>query len=392
MIERIGIVFGKEVRDNLRDGKTLGGALVSGLLGPVMILLLIVVMGRAASEQAERPLSLPVVGAENAPQLIEYLTQRDVLVLPPPDDPEGEVRAGNLDVVLIVPAGFAEEYAAGVPATVRLVVDESRQSATVSVRRARSLLASYNQMMGALRLLARGVSPTVLEALAVENVDVSTPQSHAATVLSIAPFFIIFAVFLGGMYLAIDTTSGERERGSLEPLLICPATRRDLVLGKLLATLLFTMLAVVVTLAGFGVGLNFIPLEKYVGVRFGLGLPALVNIFLLTLPMMLLAAALQMIIATLTRSFKEAQNYLGFLPLVPGLPGMFIGLLGVRPDAWTMLIPTFGQQVLINQVMRGEALSLANAALSAGVTIAVGAVLLVVVIRLYESERILFGR
>jgi sodium transport system permease protein len=274
---------------------------------------------------------------------------------------------------------------------VQLVLDDSRQSAAPSIRRARQMLDSYSRQIGSLRLLARGVNPGVISALAIEEKDIATPQSQAARILAMLPYFIIFSVFIGGMYLAIDTTAGERERGSLEPLIINPVGRHELVLGKLGATLVFTLLAVVETLLGFYVMLNYLPLES-LGVKLSFGLGALSLVFLLTVPMMLLAGSLQMIVATLTRSYKEAQTYLGFMPLVPAIPGLFLALSPVKAKWWMMLIPTFGEQLLINQVMRGEEIPPFHVLLSAVTTVLVGVALTVIAILMHTRERILFGR
>jgi len=202
---------------------------------------------------------------------------------------------------------------------------------------------------------------------------------------------MIFSVFIGGTGIAIDATAGERERGSLEPLLINPVARGELVLGKLGAVIVFTLASVLETLLGFAVMLNFVSLEQF-GLRISLDPRVLAGIFLLTLPMMLLAASLQIIIATFTRSFKEAQNYLSFLPLIPALPGMFLAFLPIKAELWTMLIPTFGQQLLINQLMRGEPVSALNVAVSALVTLAVALVLIFVAAQLYEREQVVLGR
>jgi sodium transport system permease protein len=234
--------------------------------------------------------------------------------------------------------------------------------------------------------MARGVSPTSVQVLTIENVDVATPQSMAAMVLYLVPFFLVFAVFGGGMYLAIDATAGERERGSLEPLLINPVGRAELVLGKLGAIIVFSVLAVLGTLVGFAVMLRLLPLEKLFGVSLMLDPLALAGVFLIALPMTLLASALQMVIGSYTRSYKEAQSYLGFLPLVPGLPGMVIGLIPFKIELWAMLIPAFGQQLLINQVLRGEEVSPLNVSVSALVTVVAGMALVLFTIRLYERE------
>jgi sodium transport system permease protein len=392
MLERVKIVFQKEVIDNLRDRRALSSTLLGTLIGPALMLLLFFVIGRTFSEQTEKPLELPVVGAEHAPNLIAFLQQNNVELLPPPEDPEAQVRVGDYDVVLVIPPEFGENLGRGIPATVRLVVDESRQSSSVAIERAERLLRRYSDQVAALRLIARGVSPTVLNPLTLETVDVATPQSHTAQFLNMMPYFIIFSVFLGGMYLAIDTTAGERERGSLEPLLINPIPRRELVLGKLAAIALFTVVTVLGTLVAFGLLFRFVPLEEFIGVRVSLDVAVLVAIFLISLPMVLLAAALQMIISAFSRTFKEAQSYLSFLPLVPALPGMFLAFVPVKANLWMMLIPTFGQQLIINQLMRQEPVSALNVLISALVTLVLAVALVLVVIRLYQRERILFGR
>ena len=390
-MERIRIIFAKEVQDNLRDRRTLSGALIYPLLGPILMALVFSLAGRTVLTKTEKPLPLPVVGAGNAPSLIQFLKQNGAEIKPAPADPEAEVRAGNYDAVLIIPEAYGKDFSAGRPATVQLVLDDSRQSAAPSIRRTRQMLSAYSQQIGSLRLLARGINPGVISALAVEEMDIATPQSQAARILAMLPYFIIFSVFIGGMYLAIDTTAGERERGSLEPLVINPVGRHELVLGKLGATLIFTLVAVIETLLGFYVMLNYLPAEA-VGVKMSLGLYALSLIFLLTLPMMLLAASLQMIVATLTRSYKEAQTYLGFMPLVPAMPGLFLALSPVKAKSWMMLIPTFGEQLLINQVMRGEAVLPFHVLISATTTITIGIALTVIAILMYGREQIVFGR
>ena len=390
MMGRIWTVFAKEVMDNLRDRRTLSASLFYPLLGPVLIALIFAVLGRTVVQQSEQPLSLAVAGAENAPGLIQFLKQNDVEIRPAPADPEAEVWAGNYDVVLLIPPGYGEDLRADRPATVQLVSDRSRQSASVAVSRARSLLEAYSRQIGSLRLLARGINPAVVEALVIERIDVSTPQSQAAGLLNITPYFIIFSIFIGGMYLAIDTTSGERERGSLEPLLINPVARWELVLGKLGAALVFIVIAVVETLIGFAVVLNF--LQSSFGARLELHLLTLVCVFLIALPIMPLAAALEVAIATFTRSVKEAQNYISFLTIIPALPGMFLALVPVKTELWAMLVPTFGQQLLINQVLRGELVRPLNVIVSAVVTLLAGLAFVSVAAKLYEREQVLFGR
>jgi sodium transport system permease protein len=138
--------------------------------------------------------------------------------------------------------------------------------------------------------------------------------------------------------------------------------------------------------------LNVVPLENFFGVRLTVDVSAVLTILLIVLPIVLFASGLQMIIATNSRSFKEAQTTLGLLAILPGLPGLFLAFVPVKSTLWMMLIPTFGQQLLINQVMRGEAVNLLHFAVSAAVTLVFSLAFIIVAIRLYRREQVLFGK
>ncbi|MBP7692669.1 MAG: ABC transporter permease [Anaerolineales bacterium] len=392
-MQPIWVVFQKEVVDNLRDRRTLGSAIFGALLGPLLILLLIIILGQAFFKEAgDKALVLPVIGAEHAPNLVQFLEQQNATLVPGPADPETAVRNGDVELVLVIPEDYPADFGAGQPAAVQIVADSSRQSASLAVNRTRSLLDAYSRQISALRLVARGVSPAVIQPLTVQNVDTATPQSQVLIFLNALPYFLMFALFSGGAGVIIDSTAGERERGSLEPLLINPATRRAVVLGKLLAALPFAGGVLLITLAAYAVIFNLIPLEDFIGFRLSIDPLALASIFLVCLPMIVLASALQMIIATFARNFKEAQTYVGFLPLIPALPGLGLAFIPLKAELWTMLIPTFGQQLLINQLMRAEPISTVNVLISAVVTLLLAILLIGVSIRLYEREQIVLAR
>ncbi len=392
MMGRMKVVFHKELLDNFRDDRSLIGTLAYALLGPGMTLLIIIVMGSIFQDSLERPLELPVSGRENAPALVQFLEQRNVIVQDAPADPREAVRNGDADVVLIILEDYGEDFEAGRSASVQVVVDSSRTSASPNAQRTYDLLAEYSGQIGALRLLARGISPAIINALSMERVDVSTPQSQAFVFLNILPYFLVMAVFLGGSAVIIDSTAGERERNSLEPLLINPIQRRELVLGKLLASLPFAIGTVCVSLGAFALLFNVFPVERYTGTQLSVDIMALIYIFLICLPMVLLAGALQMIIATFTHTYKEAQNYVNWLPLVPALPGIALAFLPVKPTIGAMLIPTYGQQLLINQLLRAEVVNPVHLIVSTVATLVVAGILTLVAIRLYSREDILFGK
>ncbi len=390
-MKRILIVFQKELIDNLRDRRTLLTAVLTPLMGPVLLAIILTLQVQMLTEDTERPLAIPIVGANYAPGLVQFLQQAGIKTLPAPRDPKEVVRSGAYEVVLVIPPDYPEQFRAGRPATVQLVVDKARQSARPEISRTENLLSAYARQITALRLLARGVDPGLINPVTIETEDVATAQGRAAFILGTMPYFIIFSVFLGGLYVAIDTTTGERERGSLEPLVINPVARWQLVAGKLLTTLLFTLVGAAETIVALALLLRLVPIER-LGLELSLTLGNFLTMYLLIVPVALIASASQMVVATFTRSFKEAQNYVTPLILIPTLPGIFLGFITIKGELWQMLIPVFGQQILINQLIRGEVLSWSAVLPNALSTLAVGMALTWGAMRLFERAEIVAGR
>ncbi|MBI5296045.1 MAG: ABC transporter permease [Chloroflexi bacterium] len=390
-MKRIWVIFQKEMVDNLRDYRSWTTGLFWAMFGPLMLGGMILLLGNTIRDNVEEALVLPVLGAENAPSLIAFLEQQDVIIEPAPADPEAAVIAGDINVALIIPADYGADFSAGQTAKVQLVFDSTRQSAMVDITRAQNLLEGYGKYIGLLRLSLRGVSPEVVRVVQIEEVDTATPQSQALIFLSMLPYFIIFAIFNGASPVIIDATAGERERGSLEPLLINPLPRGWFAIGKMLSAMPFATINLILTLAGFAAIFRFLPIEELLGVQIGLDIGALTAIFFICLPIVFLACAIQTLIASFTKTTKEAGTYLPFIGLIPSLPGLALAFLPVKPDLWTMLIPTFGQQILINQFLRSEPIAEMNIVISAVLTILLSVIVTYIAVKLYEGERIVAG-
>lgn len=391
-MKKIFVIFQKEMLDNLRDYRSWMTGLFWALFGPILLGGMIMLLGSTIRDRVESSLVLPVAGAENAPSLIAFLEQQDVIIQPAPADPEAAVIVGDINVALVIPPEYGEDFSAGKTARVQLVFDSTRQSAAADIRRAQNLLEGYGNYIGMLRLSLRGVSPEVIRAVQVETVDTATPQSQALIFLSMLPYFIIFAIFNGASPVITDATAGERERGSLEPLLINPLPRGWIAVGKMLSAMPFAILNLVITLAGFAAIFRFLPIEEMLGVQIGFDVGALMAIFLICLPIVFLACAIQTLIASFTKTTKEAGTYLPFISLIPSLPGLALAFLPVKPDLWTMLIPTFGQQILINQFLRAEPILAMNILISTVLTILLSVVITFIAIKFYEGERIILGK
>ena len=390
-MKKIWVIFQKEMLDNLRDYRSWITGVFWALFGPLLLGGMIVLLGNTIRQNVEESLVLPVSGAEHAPSLIAFLKQQDIIIEKAPEDPQAAVMAGDINVALIIPSNYSEEFSAGKTATLQLVLDSTRQSAIPDISRARNAIESYSRYIGLLRLSLRGVSPEVVRVVQIEEMDTATPQSQALIFISMLPYFIIFAIFNGASPVITDATAGERERGSLEPLLINPLPRGWFAIGKMISAMPFAIANLIITLTAFAAIFRLLPVEELLGLQIAFDLGALAAIFLICLPIVILACAIQTLIASFTKTTKEAGTYLPFIGLIPSLPGLALAFLPVKPDLWTMLIPTFGQQILINQFLRSEPISGMNIMISAVLTILLAMVTAYIAIKLYEGERIVTG-
>jgi sodium transport system permease protein len=391
-VRAILTVFGKEFRENLRERRTLISALILGpLLGPLLFAGGLSLRIERGAAEGERAITLAVVHGERAPNLLGFLRQYGVRVESVDYDPaaaRAAVRAHTHELVLAVSADFAAHLAAGTPAAVLLYADSSDPSVSGTLARVSGLLEQYGSLLARLRVVARGVDPLVLSPLALQDIDVATPASRSVLALGTLSYLVLLTMLMGGMYLAIDATAGERERGSLEPLLTVPVRREYLIYGKILATCAYMTLSLTLTVAAFALMLRFTGLERFgMSVNFGPFVGLAVIVF--CLPLVPLGAALMTIVAASTRSYREAQTYLGLVLLVPTLPLAFAGLLGLTPRLPLMAVPSLSQHFLITSLLRDERLPPAFVALSVLSTLALGALLIAVAGRLYRREALL---
>ena len=382
------IVFLKEVRENLRDRRTVINTLLTGpLLAPAIFVLIINATISRELDKAERALPVPVIGAEHAPNLIAALTQQNIEIKDAPADPERAVRDMDADLVLRIPAEFGDSWKKGEPAQVELIYDASRREAQTSVGRLRGALEAYSQRTGAMRILARGLSPSIIRPYVVADRDQSTAQTRSGTLFSMLPYFFILGAFIGGMALAIDTTAGERERQSLEPLLVNPVARARILLGKLAATSAFALTSVLLSIIAFSIVGRFMPTEK-LGMSLEIGTHFALLTMLAMLPLVVLISTLQTLAAAFAKSFREAQTYLSLLMFVPAVPTMMLSLFPVKTQMWMYAVPLMGQQITITRLMRGELVTAQQLALCFACTAAAALVIYLITARIYRGERL----
>jgi len=385
-------VMTKELRESLRERRTLVNSLLIGpILAPLFfILILKLALSRSVAAQDELT-PVTVVNADAAPNLVQQLREHSLdvrLRMGTEADIRRWIAEENELVVLNVPVSFGSRFAEGKPAAVQLYADGSDSQGGKHAMRVREALAAYSSLVGALRLQARGVSPTVVQPVVVDDVDVSTPSARATLILGMLSYVILLATLMGGLYLAIDATAGERERGSLESLLTVPVTREHLIYGKIAATTVMMLAALAIVSSSIAFSLEAIPLETF-GMTANFGPSVVWRVFATVAPFSLLAAAILTVVASFTRTYKEAQSWLGIVLLVPTVPIAIAGVLAVQPQAVLMLVPSLSQHLLIQGLLRGEPLPAAWALLAAASCLVLGIALAWLAGRLYRREAIL---
>lgn len=267
MISTIRIVMQKELRESLRDRRTLVNSLLIGpILAPLFFIMVLKLSLARSVSTADEPAPVTVANAAAAPNFVQQLRERG-LEVSLREGTEADIRrwiAGQNDLVVIaVPPAFGERFSAGKPTAVQIYADGSNTEAGKHGARVRQAIAGYSALVASLRLQARGVSPTVVQAIVIDGIDVSTPSARATLMLGMLSYIILLVTLMGGLYLAIDATAGERERGSLESLLTLPVVREHLIYGKIAATTVMMLAALALVATSISFSLKALPLETF---------------------------------------------------------------------------------------------------------------------------------
>jgi sodium transport system permease protein len=394
MRSAIATVWRKEVLDNARDRRTVFMTLLFGpLFGPLLFAAIINFTVSQQLTSVEDRISVPIVGAEHARNLVAYLGSRGIdaasdNVYETFDLAAAAVRAGKEDVVLYFEETFGQELAGEDGAHVGLIFDQSNARTQSAVRRVRAAIQSYSQQLGSLRLFARGMPPNIVQTLIVDDFDVSTASGRSALLLGISTYFLLLVPLMGGLPLAIDTTAGERERKSLEPLFTTPVTRTSLMLGKLAATITSMIIALALTLVSFVIAIAYLPLEQ-IGMSSDFGLAKAALAFFVLIPFLPLGAALLLMVASFSKTHKEAQGYLSMMVLVPTMPLIFASIMNVRPAMPLMLVPSLSQHLLVSRLIRGESIELDMLIVASIWTLALGGLVTWIAVKLFKREAFL---
>jgi sodium transport system permease protein len=353
------IVFFKEFRETMRDRRSLMLLALFTLMYPVMLGVILNQQIERATRPEREGIELAVIGAAQAPNLMAQLKQKNVTVQPVgamSEEAIGELlRARKVVALLRITDKFAENYQAMRPARVELWFDSASDNA-VRQRDIEEVLRAYSSSVTSARLLAHGVSPATVAPIQLQRYDTGSTAARSAGLIGSILGFLFFPAFICGLSAAVDSTAGERERRSLEVLMSQPARAWELVVGKWLAAGSLAVIGITFELFLAHAILSWLPLEE-IGMSWRVTTADLLLVCLVSVPLSLFAAALQIAVAMNAKSFKEAQSVLSFVLLVPMIPGIAVSMLDLKTALWMYAVPMLSNQTLLREIAKGEALS-----------------------------------
>lgn len=353
MLRVVWTVFRKEWVDALRDRRTLMTVLLSAVaMGPLVLVLLSTLVSRMEHQAAAR--QVWALHMDEAPTLRNFLERQTFTVREAPADYAQQLLDSRFgDPVLVIPMDFEKDLARGVAPVVEVVSSSANQQANSGVQRVMALLQGFDHERGRLRLMLRGVSPALLQSVDVQERDLASPAARAANLTSMLPFFVLMAVLYGALNAALDTTAGERERGSLEPLLLNPASRMSLVLGKWMAVSAVAMLIAVLSTLSFLPG-QWLLHSDLLSASFRYGWREALGFLAVLCPLAGGLSAVLMAIAIRAKSIKEAQASAAVVLMAVSLLPLVSTLQQGGERSWYFLVPALGQSVVMNHILRGD--------------------------------------
>ncbi len=392
-MNKLFTVFKKEWRDAWRDKKSLRMTLLMPIYFVAVFVasvLFAIHMSQQSRATNAEPIKLPVVGAGQLPALIDWLEERGLKVAPVGDEAYRQVEESTLDYALIIPKDAAEKFATGESIELALVFDITNNKIHGSLNFVRQQIWSWNSRMGSLRLLSRGISPAVVNPVYIRDLNIASDEKMGFFVMMSLPLLLILTAFMSSVGFTADMVAGERERRSLESLLITPTKSSALILGKWLNSFSLTLIVLTVEMLLLGLAFGNLPFNE-LGLRVNVTLADLFGVFVVLASVAFIATGLQFFISIFARSFKDAQTYMGLMVFIPMVP-LFYTLFNPSAYAdWFRWVPILGHQVLIKDLLLGGQTWLWQFAQVWLVSVALGVLMLWFTIRQLRKPKIVYG-
>lgn len=404
MQKNIITICKKELKDTVRDRRTLVAmVLMPLLLMPVMTIGMFKFMEKIMEDQKNQTVKIVLSGEENSSQLSEMIRSREKLEIVQIDkDAREAVIDEEIDAVIVIPEGFQEKIENEEAVNLELIRKSTNTKSENVIFIISAITEVYNSQILQERFSDQSINPAVLSKVTVVPEDVATEKETGGFVLGfLIPLFIVMWSIMGGQYTAIDVSAGEKERKTLESLLLTPVKRAEIVIGKFLAVSAVALVSVVIAIGSFYVALLYAgglgPMNTTgnagvgdVAVSFSIDPQALAILFVVSIFLILMFSAIILSISIFAKSFKEAQNYIGPSYLVVILPVVLVNSIpGFEPTFWYFAIPAVNAVLLFKEILIGT-YDWGHILLTLGSLIIYSAVAIIIATKIYSKESVLF--
>jgi len=397
----IGTVYAKELRDTLRDRRTL----ISMIVVPTLFMpALILGMGKVASvvvakAKEEVPRIMVIGGADSPGVLRELRDSGKFKVEKASADWKALISDKKVRAAAEIPLGFDAALRLGSAPAVTLYDYQGELKSGFAVGQLRDFFAGLRDRATTRLLAERGLPATVARPFEVKQVNVAPPEKVGGNLLGgIVPYFIIFLCLIGAMYPAMDLTAGEKERGTMETLLCCPAARTDIVIGKFLMVLTGSLFAVLSSLVSLAATLLLVasslpPAGAGAGAH-GSGMPSIsplgiLGVLAMIVPVAILFSAILFSVSLVAKSLKEAQSYLTPMTFAVIVP-VAIGVLpGIDLNLKLAFVPILNISLICKEMLSGV-WHWGYIGVIFGSTALYASIALALCVRMFRSENVIF--
>lgn len=357
-IKKTKIIYLKEMKDTLRDRRTLiSMLLVPIFLFPVLIFGMTSLTMKMAKKTAERVSPIAVIGEEDAPALFSLLKESRSFTIVSQKDFRLALREKEITAAIEFSKGFKEKINAGESAQIQIYYDAAEIRSDMTSDKLVNILNAYQDSVVTQRLKMRNVDKSLLHPLEIQKENLAPKEKMGGYFLSMfLPYMIMIMALTGAMYPAIDLTAGEKERGTMETLLVSPASRAEITSGKLLAVFTASLITAMVSTASMVISASsgFGRFEKMgENAISSLNPLSILILLILMIPYCCLASSVLLSLALFAKSYKEAQSYISPLLIIIILPAMGSFLPGLELSVGIAFIPVINISLTLKEVLLG---------------------------------------
>jgi sodium transport system permease protein len=359
----IGTVYGKEMRDSLRDYRTIISMIVIPVLAiPLLIFGIGALMVKTMTKARNEVPQVMIIGGDASPNALSALRATgEFKIVPATDDFTNQIVQKQVRAVVRLPPDFDAMILRGEKAEVNIYEYQADVNSEFAVEKLNAFFKNLSDRTVREHLKSRNVPVEILEPFAIQQENVAPPSKVVGSVVGgFLPYIIIVLCFMGAMYPGIDVTAGEKERGTMETILCCPVARINLVLGKFLAVFTISTSAVILSLSSMCVTFEVarrlfarsLPRQLVVSIS-TIDLTGLSGVFVMLLPVAVMLSALMLMVGLFSRSFREANSYAGplmFVLIIPTLPAL---LPGTELNSKLALVPLMNVSLACREMMEG---------------------------------------